>query len=82
MALYKGYFSLLSNVEMWQNNHHALCLCLFNDCFYLQVFEASAFFQVILWEVLGLLFLWKLPEECKCACDFRDLNASQGNSLF
>lgn len=55
MGLYKGYFSLLLSLETWQNNHDALCLCLFNDCFYLQVFEASASFQVILWDVLGLL---------------------------
>lgn len=56
MGLYKGYFSLLLSLETWQNNHDALCLCLFNDCFYLQVFEASASFQVIFLEVLGLLF--------------------------
>lgn len=56
MGLYKGYFSRLSSLETWQNNHDALCLCLFNDCFYFQVFEASASFQVILWGVLGLLF--------------------------
>lgn len=56
MGLYKGYFSLLSSLEMWQNNHDALCLCLFNDCFYLQVFEASASFQVILCESLECFF--------------------------
>lgn len=56
MGLYKGYFILLSSLETWQNNHDALCLWLFNDCFYLQVFEASASFQIILWGDIGLLF--------------------------
>lgn len=82
MGLYKGYFSLLLNLETWQNNHDALCLYLFNDCFYLQVFEASASFQVILWEALGLLFLWKLPEEGKCAHDFRGLEESWGGGAL
>lgn len=56
MGLCKGYFSLLSSLETWQNNHDALCLCLFNDCFYLQVSEASASSQVLTCGVLGLLF--------------------------
>lgn len=51
MGLHKGYFSLLSS----ENNRHALCLCLFNDCFYVQVSEASASSQVLTSGVLGLL---------------------------
>lgn len=55
MRLCKGYFSFLSSLEMWQNNHDGLCLYFFNVCSYLQVSEASAFSQVLTRGILGLL---------------------------